>query len=71
MNTIRWFGDRRWDAPVCDLPRVEVPVRSSCRRCGKPILAGDQGLIVPAIGEEAAPSVYHRLCLLAELGLTS
>ena len=44
---MRWFG-ADWGAPVCDADtHAPTPVGEPCVPCGKPIMAGDRGFLIP------------------------
>lgn len=46
-TTLRWFG-RSWNAPICQPEeRVDSPVGRPCLGCNLPILAEDQGVMLP------------------------
>lgn len=61
-----WFGES-WGAPVCDPEdHVRTPVGRACLWCGKPIEAGDQGLLTPCVNRAWPVTIEaeHLACLL-------
>ena len=66
MMTTRWFG-RAYGAPYeLDTPLAATPVGRACGRCNETIVEGDDGLIVPLLGGDAAHAdvPYHYECHL-------
>jgi len=63
------FGEP-WDAPACEgAPHVPVPVGELCAWCQTPILAGERGLLIPAVRNpgRAATEPWHRECMVREM----
>ena len=63
---MQWFGLKPW-GPICDdCPRVDTPVGIRCARCAEAIEAGDDGVLVPALGLETTHGsyAYHWECNL-------
>ena len=67
---MKWFGDS-WYAPVNDIVSfVATPVGQDCLRCGVTIVKGDQGLILPHVGEFAqTENPFHKMCFFEETGI--
>lgn len=64
------FFGQPWDAPCCeDSPQAATPLGQECFRCQVPIVAGDQGWLVPYAPVRGAPSLepWHRACFLADI----
>lgn len=62
-----WFGPASWGAPICEGPRVDIPVGQPCLYCQEAIGKGDCGVMMPVakvgrttyIGSREA---IHREC---------
>lgn len=66
-----WFGES-WGAPINSIqPRFETPVDENCFFCREPILATDQGYVMPFDDEtEGLKRVaVHKRCQHRALGL--
>lgn len=67
-----WFGPS-WGAPVCEpATHLPTPVGQECMfRCGKLIVDGDAGMVIPGGDAEGQFRLYaaHRDCFLRDLGL--
>jgi hypothetical protein len=66
-----YFGDA-WDVPMLDgATPVRTPVLWPCYWCGRLIMPGESGFMIPRITEDAAgtlaaePSYIHRECQFA------
>lgn len=62
---MKWFGES-WGAPVCEPDdHVDRP-DASCVYCMKPLIVGDQGLVVPFAGGPGDPIevAFHRKCFM-------
>ena len=76
LGTTRWFGES-WGAPVCEPElHVDTPVGMVCighdhlhSHRSAFIVAGDQGVTIPILGDPAGHRVvYHLGCWLHEIG---
>ncbi len=67
---MKWFGES-WSAPVCEsTEHAAVPVGEPCVRCHEAFHETSQGVLMPFYdGERVSMVGYHRLCLLAEMGV--
>lgn len=64
-----WFGES-WGAPVNeDGNHIDTPVGEHCVECGVVITDGDQGFVIPHLGDEGT-STYHKACFFKTLGIT-
>ena len=67
MRRLRWFGSG-WDHPDLLMGNhVATPLGELCGRCGRPIEAGDQGVVTPCdphadVQAHMLPSPAHREC---------
>jgi hypothetical protein len=77
---MRWFGEP-WPSPdlraaACedDALRVPLPDGQTCPMCDKPVVQGDQGLVIPHIFMSGILQVteiryIHLSCLLLSIGM--
>jgi hypothetical protein len=56
---LKFFGPRYLSAAYIDAERVDAPIGESCRHCDEPIVAGDDGWVLPP-GKQP----FHRACFL-------
>lgn len=61
---MKWFGTKPW-GPLCkEVEQVPTPVNERCARCDEPILASEDGLVIPHLGGPDGPvdHPYHWEC---------
>lgn len=64
---MKWFGER-YDAPLyADTEQVPVPVGEFCLYCHEPIEKGDDGFMIPYVGEVIKEVPYHRECQMRSI----
>jgi len=68
---MKWFG-RRYGAPYEEGPHVPTPVGEACGWCDEAIVSGDDGMMIPTLGERAlypgrVEVPYHYECQLRSI----
>ena len=79
---MKWFGEN-WGAPICGTTEhVPAPEGLHCaRECGHTIRYGDQGLLLPFLGDKMSNETeiitidgqshvaYHLVCFFDTIGI--
>ena len=65
---MKWFGES-WGAPCCEAGQhVDTPTGEVCIECQRPIVDGDQGVILPYVSHRTPKGnievAYHIDCFL-------